>query len=166
VAAALVLVGVGGAVWNVVRPYANVSAPWARDVACHLRGQVRPEDQIVVRQGAYDSATCLRWQLLSFKEQLRYGGEVDWARLEKTGGRLWYVDHAVDEVRPPYEGPAPIDGRELLPEEAAARWHEVEQGRFTAKLLGAEQVYLCWCYVHLLERGQAARSGLTKLPSP
>lgn len=112
-----VLCGVGGMAADLAKPYRDQEAVWCRKLVQELEKRAAPEDQIVVLTSPGDVWPLLRWQLRSRGDRVTWQGQIDWARLEQTGGRLWClwpwtVHGAPDFGRPPLPGDFP-DGQAL-----------------------------------------------------
>jgi hypothetical protein len=108
----LALCAVGGMVFDVVRPYRDKDAIWMRDMANTVRATAASDDQIVVPQTGWDVQAVFRWYLENQDERVRFNGQVDWDRLEASGGRLWVVTFWVNykgnnpDGPPPFQAPA------------------------------------------------------------
>lgn len=149
-----VLIGLIGAVGDVLHPYQDVEAVWAADIARHLRREVRPLDRIVIPCSERFTLNCLRWHLLPFTEQVCQPTEIDWPRLERSGGRVWFVDQMV--VQAPAVQEVPVrDPREISPQMKHVNWHDVRRVRFLVRESnsGTRQVFHYCCDLHMLECG-------------
>jgi hypothetical protein len=165
VAGAFVLIALAGAVDDDLHPYHNPEAAWANDIAEHLRREVRTADRIVLVSAHCFTGNCIRWQLLSFTEQMRSPTDIDWASLERDGGRIWFVDPML-ELAPPQREPPSHDPRAALAATEHSAWHIVHRARFQAREPGPdEQVFHYCCDLHVLERGSAQARLAGELPT-
>jgi hypothetical protein len=105
VAAGLFLVGVCGAVADVRRPYHDDGAHQAARVVRHIRGALRPGDQVVVRQSEARCGLCLRWQLLALGDRVHYAGPAEPGTGAAAGSRVWVIDDLM--VQGPADAPEP-----------------------------------------------------------
>ncbi len=88
----LALCGVGGMVFDVVRPYHDDDALWQRAAVERACAAVGANDQVVVVQGKEELQAPLRWYLETRGADVRWEGQVDWDRLEASGGSLWVLN--------------------------------------------------------------------------
>jgi hypothetical protein len=88
----LVLCGVGGMVCDVARPYHDTAALWQRETARGTWARVAPHDQVVVPQSKEELEPPLRWYLEAQGKEVRWGGSVDWDRLDRLHGTLWVLN--------------------------------------------------------------------------
>jgi hypothetical protein len=148
--ALLVLIGLIGSVRDAIHPYQDVEAAWAEDIGRHLRREVRPQDQIVFPHVERFTLNCLRWQLLPFAQQVCTTTAIDWTRLERGGGRLWFVDQIVEQA-PADHQPSPRDPRKRLPELGRDPWQAVRCIRFLVHepKPDMQQVFHYCCDLHL-----------------
>jgi len=156
--AALVLVGVGGAVRDVVRPYHDEQAGWTGALVRHLRREVAPGDVIVLPCDFRAVEPSVAWYLRQEPFRCVYGKPPDWARLEREGGRVWVLDVQVVE-RQLTEGPPPGHGvARLVPTLAGTSWGEVAHRRFDGRVPGKTTDWAFSCDVHLLAPGKGWRA--------
>lgn len=146
----LVVTGLAGSISDALHPYENKEAAWAEDIARYLRREVQPQDQIIFPHVERFTLNCLRWQLLPFAQQVRTTSTIDWPRLERSGGRLWFVDQMVEQAPADYE-PSPRDPRKRLPVLGRDVWHAVGRVRFLVHepKPGVQQVFHYCCDLHL-----------------
>lgn len=153
VAGLLVLIGFAGILGDTLRPYHDVEACWARDIAGYLRREVRPQDQIVFRQPGRATVDCLRWQLLSLAGQIRSASRIDWTCGEQSEGRLWLVDqeHVPDVSRAEPPGHE-LQGTLQMLEQMG--WQVNKGPRFQACGPGPleQRVFRYCCDLHVLRR--------------
>lgn len=159
-ASLLFLIGLLGAIGDAWHPYQDVEAAWAEDIAHHLHREVRSQDRIVFPHTDRFTLNCLRWQLLPFGRQVGTITELDWPRLERGGGRLWFVDQMVRQA-PADREPSPRDPRELSPYLGRDAWYPVRCTRFLVRQTnpGALQVFHYCCDLHILKRGVSSMGG-------
>lgn len=148
--ALFVMIGLIGSVRDAINPYQDVEAAWAEDIGRHLRREVQPQDQIVFPHMERFTLNCLRWQLLPFAKQVGTTTAIDWTRLERSGGRLWFVDQIVEQAPADHE-PSPRDPRKRLPELGRDPWQAVRRMRFLVHepKPDAQQVFHYCCDLHL-----------------
>jgi len=150
----LVLAALAGAVSDTLSPTHDTEAVWARDIARHLRRELRPEDQVVLYQPERATLDCFRWHILPFAGQLRSADRIDWASLERSGGRLWLVDQVL-ELLPAAVEPPGHDPREALRVLQRPTWHAIRRTRFLTHAPGPneqqqEQVFQFCCDLHVI----------------
>jgi hypothetical protein len=87
----LALFGVGEVVADVARPYRDPEALWSEKLTRLLLDRPTPGDQVVVWNAPEEVEPLLRWHLGRHGKRLRWGGDVDWERLERDDGLLWCV---------------------------------------------------------------------------
>src|SRR5262249_965720 len=126
------LIGLSGSVNDVLHPYYNAEAPWAAEIAQHLRREVRSQDRILFPHAERFTLNCLRWHLLTFGEQVCTTDTIDWMRLGQINGRLWFVDQ-ITEQAPGMKEPAVRDPFALSPLSLIASWHSVHRVRFLVR---------------------------------
>ncbi len=149
-----VLIGLIGSVDDVLHPYHDVEAAWAADIARHLRREVGPQDRILFPHAERFTLNCLRWQLLPFGEQVCTTDAIDWLRLGRIDGRLWFVDQMTAQA-PAVQEPPVRDPFALSPLALIARWNAVGRVRFLVREpdLGSSLPFYFCCDLHVLERG-------------
>ncbi len=154
VAGTLVFLALAGLVGDSLRPYHDKEATWARDIARHLRRELRAEDQVVLRQSPRCTLDCLRWHLLPFAEQMCSPAQIDWTCLERAEGRLWLVGQTLELVPLGPEPPPPNTGEMtcVLGEPKAS--YAIRRTCFRTRVPGPDQerVYLFCCDLHVLAR--------------
>jgi hypothetical protein len=138
----LVLIGVAGAVGDARRPYHDSEAVWAENIAGYLRQQVHPEDQIVLAQPEHCTLDCIRWQLLPFESQMRLPHQIDWATLERTGGRLWLVEQ-LPEPDPSLQEEQAHDPLAIFPQLAHHFWHILDRTHFVVQMPSPTEPAMC-----------------------
>jgi hypothetical protein len=149
-AALLVLIGLIGSLRDALHPYQDVEAAWVEDIARYLRREVQPQDQIVFPHVERFTLNCLRWQLLPFAKQVCTADAVDWQRLERGSGRVWFVDQMVEQAPAEHE-PSPRDPRKRVPELGHDAWLVVRRVRFLVRepKPDTQQVFHYCCDLHL-----------------
>jgi hypothetical protein len=157
VAGLLVLLALVGAVKDQLYPAHDAEAIWARDIAGHLRRELRPDDEVVLYQPERSMLDCVRWHLLPFAGQVRSVGHIDWPCLERSGGRLWCV-HQVLQLLPPTAEPLRHHPEELLPGRGRPSWRAVQRVRFLTHAPGPseQQVFHFCCDLHVLAAAAVA----------
>jgi hypothetical protein len=85
----LVLVGLGGALHDVVRPYRSQGDLWTRRVVREVFAHAGPKDQVVVLNTPEQLKTSFQWLLQQPGSGVAWYGRVDWQRLEAGKGELW-----------------------------------------------------------------------------
>lgn len=150
------LIGLIQAVNDALRPYQDVEAAWAGNIAQHLRREVRSQDRIVVPCSERFTLNCLRWQLLPFTEQVCTPATIDWPQLESRGGRLWFVDQMVEQAPAVQELPI-REPCQISPQMERDGWHDARRVRFLAcdTSSSKQQVFHYCCDLHVLERNFA-----------
>jgi hypothetical protein len=133
-------------------PYHDPEAAWAANIARHLRREVRPEDQIVLGQPEYCTLDCIRWQLLPFAAQMRAPHQIDWATLERTGGRLWLVEQ-LPSPGPSLEEEQAHDPLAIFPQLAQHLWHILDRTHFVVHMPSAREPALCISLLLYAQRG-------------
>ena len=83
------LVGVGGAIVDVVRPYRSESDQWMRQVAKEISAQVAPADRIVVLNPRPGVDIVFQWHLSQFPGQVVWNEEVSEDQLPRAQGQVW-----------------------------------------------------------------------------
>lgn len=150
VAGLLVSIALAGAVVDTLHPSHDVEASWAKDIAQHLRRELRTQDRILLSQAERFTLNCLRWQLLPFAEQMCSAAAIDWSDLEQNGGRLWLV-HQMMERAPAGRQPFPRDTRQLSLPRGQSIWHTIRCTRFLVREPGQseQQVFHYCCDLHV-----------------
>ena len=154
VAGLLVVIALTGAVQDALHPYHDAEAAWARDIAQHLRRELRGQDRIAFHYTDRFYLNCLRWQLLPFAEQSCFVGEIDWPRFQLGDGRLWMIDQML-EIAPAHQEPATRDPNRTIAEGERKRWRAISCTRFLTRQPASsseQRVYYYCCDLHVLER--------------
>jgi hypothetical protein len=161
-----VVVGWSGAVGDALHPYQDVEAAWAADIARHLRREVRPQDRIIVPCSERFTLNCLRWHLLPFGDQVCNPETIDWSRLERSGGRLWFIDQMVEQAPAMQELPTRAP-REISPQMERENWHDAGHVRFLVCEPKAEvqPVFHYCCDLHVVEYGNSRARSDESLPA-
>jgi hypothetical protein len=148
-----VLFGLIGSVGDVLHPYHDVEAIWARDIARLLRREVHPQDRILFPHSERFTLNCLRWQLLPFGEQVCTTDAVDWIRLGRITGKLWLVDQMTEQA-PVLKEPPVRDPLALTPLSLIASWHSIHRVRFLVREpnAGSPLLFYFCCDLHVLQR--------------
>jgi hypothetical protein len=84
-AAAFLLVGLVGLGKDVIKPYGDVEARWARDVMRTLRAEAGAGAPVVVLNPREGLDSVFRWHLGLLGERVSWGGNVDWDRAAAAG---------------------------------------------------------------------------------
>jgi hypothetical protein len=128
----------------------QVESAWAAAIARHLSREIRPQDRIVIPCSERFTLNCLRWQLLPFAEQVCRPTEIDWPRLERSGGRLWFIDQMVEQA-PAIQEPPVRDPREISPQMKRANWQDIRRVRFLVheSKSSTQQVFHYCCDMHV-----------------
>ncbi|HTU21307.1 MAG TPA: hypothetical protein VMG10_24855, partial [Gemmataceae bacterium] len=165
VAGLLVLIAVSEAAEDSLHPYYDVEAAWAAEIGRHLRREMRPHDRIVFPHVERFTLNCLRWQLLPLAQQVCTTAEIDSLRLERGGGRLWFIDQMVEQA-PAAEDPPVRDPRKRFPVWTRDAWHPVGSIRFLARESkpGAQRVFHYCCDLHILEHNTELARAIVNLP--
>lgn len=161
-----VLIGLLGSVRDVLHPYQDVEAAWAADIAQQLHREVRPQDRIVIPCSERFTLNCLRWQLRPFVDQICAPTAVDWPKLERNKGRLWFIDQMVEQAPAVLELPA-RDPRQISPQMERVGWHDVRRVRFLAREPKSEvqSLFHYCCDLHVLEQDASQSWNIGNSPS-
>jgi hypothetical protein len=160
-AAALLLVGIGGAVTDYRRPYRTEEAQAVRAMIEHLRREMRPDDVILVCGKTKDCHPCVQWHLLRLADRVYESNGPSPLPSARTAERVWVLDTSHEYVAIGSPEPAPIapdEGRDDLG--ATAGWQAQGHWRYRASAPGTRSlVFRFYFDLFLCEtaRAQAAR---------
>jgi hypothetical protein len=87
-----VLIGVGGTVRDVVKPYRDVDVQWMRQEMAKLQAETPPEADVVVLNDPDDLDAVFRWHVGLWGDRVAWHGAIDWDRSdigEVVGIRFW-----------------------------------------------------------------------------
>jgi hypothetical protein len=87
---AFALFGLGQLVADSVKPYRDKEALWSRKLTQVLLSH-GAADAVVIGNRQGDVESLLRWHLGRLDKEMTWEGNVDWERLERDRGDLWYV---------------------------------------------------------------------------
>jgi hypothetical protein len=88
----LAVVGLGGALRDVIRPYRSQGDLWTRRVVQEVFAHAGPKDQVVVLNTPEQLKTSFQWLLDRPRSNVAWYGRVDWQRLDEGGGQLWCLE--------------------------------------------------------------------------
>lgn len=86
--ALFVLIGLGGMVRDVVRPYRNLETLWTKQVMQALAAEARPGASIVVLNKPDEVDALFRWYLELRGECVSWASQIDWEQARKQGELL------------------------------------------------------------------------------
>jgi hypothetical protein len=87
----LALIGLGGMLRDLVRPYKTTSDDAVRRLVAALFREARPEDQIVVLTPRRKMSVTSEWYLRQEPGRVSWERRIDWERLPPQG-QLWCLD--------------------------------------------------------------------------
>jgi hypothetical protein len=85
----LALIGAGGMVRDLVKPYRSQGDLWTYRVAREVFKHAGPADQIVVFNDTHEVKPLFLWYLGRGGKRVSWNGQIDWDRLDTTTPRLW-----------------------------------------------------------------------------
>jgi hypothetical protein len=85
----LVLIGLGGTLHTVVRPYRTPTDEWQRGIARQIEALSTPDDQVVVLSNERDTSVALAWYLCRKWDNVGWCGRLDESRLDSATGQVW-----------------------------------------------------------------------------
>jgi hypothetical protein len=98
----LALLGAGGLVRDLLKPYKTDDDHLVRQIVDDLLHRSTGADQVVIMDPVARMGPTFEWYLRQAGERVRWNGRIDWQRLSKRSGQLWcvYFDpcHATREV--------------------------------------------------------------------
>jgi hypothetical protein len=138
----LALCGAGSIVLDLLRPYHDTDALWMREAARQVLARAGRHDRVAFLQRVENVQPGLRWYLQTQAPALDLGGQINWDRLEQSGGSLWLLNFWLEGSSVYTDGP--------LPTETAARpgWTEAERLHFQSQPRTAQDATLFMCVHH------------------
>ncbi len=90
----LAAIGIGGTVRDVLRPYRDEDALWARQITSELMAQAG-DDPVVAAQDPAKVNPVFSWQLGSHGEQVTWGPTIDWRQAARQRSSLWVFSYGL-----------------------------------------------------------------------
>jgi Dolichyl-phosphate-mannose-protein mannosyltransferase len=87
----LALLGVGGVVRDLLKPYKTDDHRLVRQVVGDLLCRSTGGDQVVVMDPIASTGPTFEWYLRQAGERVAWNGRIDWHRLPRHAGQLWCV---------------------------------------------------------------------------
>jgi len=88
----LAAIGIGGTVRDVLRPYRDEGALWARQIIGDLMARAG-DDPVLAVQAPGNLNAVLYWQLGSCGEQVTWGPAIDWQQAARQRSSLWVFSY-------------------------------------------------------------------------
>jgi hypothetical protein len=104
VSMALVFVGVGGIIRDLVHPYRTLEALWTRQVMQTLAAEMRSDAPIVVLNKREEMDALFRWYLEQYGDRVSWAGQIDWDKA-RASGELFCLCYDYHKLSRPEEMP-------------------------------------------------------------
>jgi hypothetical protein len=129
VAAFFAIIGVGGTIRDVLKPYREAEAQWMRQVMRDFRREALPGIPIVVFNRAEGVDAVFRWYIEQYGDRVSWEARVDWDRAAASGEVLclhygpWLLSGPEQMPKKPVREPMPIPpGTPLIRDPGRRAW--------------------------------------------